>query len=454
MSTIFAPITSINQGGVCVIRISGARSLDCLNKLGIDRSKILPQKTTFQKIIDLKNKEIIDECLVTYFKEPLSFTGEDVIEISIHASNYIFHKISNILRDIEDIRFAEAGEFSKRAFFNNKIGLIEAEAIPDLIASETEMQHKQAIKQLSGKVGQVYDNLRLDIINVLALINAAIDFPDDDLPEDIIKSVNSDIENIKNIIKNIINDGRLGQKIKNGLSLAIIGEPNVGKSTLINFLANSEIAIVSDIAGTTRDVIEAHLDIAGVPVKIADTAGIRHSKDKIEQEGVRRAFKEARISDIKILVLDAKNPKISDQIIELIDKETVIIANKIDEIDNFNQESLDKLSKNSPHLAPFLKNIIKISLKNKINLDLLISSIEQQVKNQIPSQNSAIITKERHRDCLKLALNYIEDFSLNKPIEIAAEDLRLAAQEIAQITGKIDVENILDVIFSSFCIGK
>ncbi len=457
LDTIFAPITSINQSGVCVIRISGDKTLDCLEKLGVNTSKISHQKIIFNKILDLKNNEVIDECLISYFKAPNSFTGQDIAEISIHASTYIFQKISEILSKIEDVRMAQAGEFSKRAFLNNKMSLIEAEAIPDLIASETELQHKQALRQLSGKIGKIYDDLRQKIIEILALIEAVIDFPDEDLPENIIKDIKQNLANIKKIINEILAN-HIAQKIKTGINLAIIGEPNVGKSTLLNFLAKSEIAIVSDVAGTTRDIIETHLNIAGAVVKIADTAGIRTTQDKIEEQGVIRAIKKSKDCDIKILMLDAKKLEISDKIANLIDKNTLVLINKIDEINHLVQQKIDQkisdLIKNKANITFDSQNLLKISLKNQQNLDLLISLLEQEVKKQIPNNNSAIITQERHRSHLKSALAHLEEFSFSKPIELAAEDLRLASQEIGKITGKIGVENILDVIFGSFCIGK
>jgi tRNA modification GTPase len=246
-------------------------------------------KITFQKISDPKTSEIIDEVLVSFFQSPKSFTGEDVAEISIHASPFIAKKIFEILSDQKNCRFAEAGEFSKRAFLNGKLDLVQAEAIPDLIAAETSAQHKQALRQLEGKLGAIYEDWRFRLIEISAMIEAAIDFPDEDLPKNIIDKVESDVVKLKNEIASHLNDNKVGQKIKDGLNLAIIGAPNVGKSSLINFLAQSEVAIVSEIAGTTRDVVETHLSIVGVAVKISDTAGIRETEDKIEAEGIRRA---------------------------------------------------------------------------------------------------------------------------------------------------------------------
>ena len=340
---------------------------------------------------------------------------------------------------------AEAGEFSKIAFLNGKIDLVQAEAIPDLIACETAAQHKQALKQLQGDLGKIYENWRLQIIELLALIESCIDFPDEDLPQNIIDDVSRKLSILKLEINIHLDDKKRGQKIKEGLSLAIIGSPNVGKSSLLNFLAKSEVAIVSEIAGTTRDVIEIHLEIAGVAVKIADTAGIRESEDKIEQEGIRRAYKKAFEADIKMFVLDATHPKISAAEKKLIDENTIIVVNKID---------LLKLEAPNKPLEVNNKNLINLSIKKQQNTDLLIKKLEEKVLEILPQQSSPLITQERYRHFLSSALKALEDFSLDKNIELAAEDLRIASYAIAKITGRIDVDDILDVVFSKFCIGK
>jgi tRNA modification GTPase len=391
-----------------------------------------------QKISDPETKEIIDECLISFFKSPQSFTGEDVAEISIHASSYIFKKIFNILSAIENVRFAEAGEFSKRAFFNGKIDLTQAEAIPDLIASETASQHKQALQQLQGKLGNIYENWRYKLIEISAQIEAAIDFPEDDLPKNLIAKVEDDVQNLAKEIKKHLEDHNIGQKIKQGLSLAILGAPNVGKSSLLNLLAQSEVAIVSDIEGTTRDVVEIHLEIAGVAVRIADTAGLRESSDLIEQEGIKRALKKAESADIKIFLIDASKPEIRPHDEYLIDDNTIIIINKCD------------LAR--PNLA--FNDAITISIIDKTNIQALFQRLERKILEIIPNVNSPLITQERYRILLKDCLKNLEEFSLQKNIELAAEDLRLAAFALGKISGKIDIENILDAVFSKFCIGK
>ena len=433
MTTIFAPITSPIRAGISVIRISGSQTISCLKNLGFHGTP-QHQKVSFQKIRDPQTAEIIDEVLVSFFKSPKSFTGEDVAEISIHASPFIAKKIFEILSNLEDVRFAEAGEFSKRAFLNGKLDLVQAEAIPDLIAAETAAQHKQALRQLEGKLGEIYEDWRFRLIENSAMLEAAIDFPDEDLPKNITDRVEAEVKKLATEIATHLNDKKIGQKIKDGLSLAIIGAPNVGKSSLINFLAQSEVAIVSEIAGTTRDVVEVHLSIAGVAVKISDTAGLRETEDKIEAEGIRRALKKANEADLKIFLVDAGNPILRA---DLIDENTILVENKID---------LLSATKNS--------NLIQISLTNNTNTSTLLKKLEEKILELIPSQNSPLITQERYRIALQNAVSNLENFNLQKNIELAAEDLRMTAREIGKITGKVDIENILDVIFSRFCIGK
>jgi tRNA modification GTPase len=435
MDTIFAVVTAVQKAGVFIIRISGEKALECLIKLGI-KKKLKHQTISFHKIFDPENGNLIDEVLVSFFQSPKSFTGEDIVEINCHGSYFILQKIFLILSEIEGVRIAEAGEFSRRAFLNNKIDLVQAEAIPDLIASESELQHQQSILQLQGQLGKVYESWRNDLIEALAMIEAAIDFPEDDLPQELINKVEQKIKFLIQQIKDHLNDQKIGQKIKDGLSLVIIGKPNVGKSTLINFLTKKELAIVSDIAGTTRDIIEADFFIAGIPIKISDTAGIRDSEDLIEKEGIKRALNKAKEADLKILLIDATDPSFP---INLIDEKTILVINKIDLID-------DK--------KIFDEQMIKISLSKKINLSVLNEQIENRVKKIIPPNKNLLITQERYRICLKNSIANLEKFSLQKNIEISAEYLRIATQEIGKINGKVDIENILDSIFSKFCIGK
>ena len=434
METIFAPITSSNKSSIIIIRISGNKARSCLDYLGVGRN-LVNRRATLQNLVDNKTGELIDQALITFFNHPNSFTGEDVAEIAIHGSIYITTKITNLLLELENVRLAEPGEFSKRAFLNGKIDLVQAEAIVDLIESETQSQHRQALRQLNGNLGIIYDHWRSELINITANLEAFIDFPDEDLPIEIINSLESRVYNLIKEIGEHLNDNGRGEKIRQGLSLAIIGAPNVGKSSLINYLAKSEVAIVSEIAGTTRDVVNVHLNISGVAVIISDTAGIRKTNNSIEKEGVRRSLQKAKDADLKILVIDAGNPKIDHN---LIDEITIVVLNKIDL-----NVGLELEAEN-----------IAISIKNKINLDKLLEKLEKKVQDLTCYNNSPPITRARYRYALKIVLENLSQFSLHKNIEFAAEDLRLAIREIGKINGKVEVDDILEIIFSSFCIGK
>lgn len=435
MLTIFSPITSSSCAGISVIRISGPQTIECLRSLGF-KGTPQHQKVSFQKIFNPKTGEKIDEVLISFFKAPKSFTGEDIAEISIHASPFILKNILEILSAQKNCRLAVAGEFSKRAFLNGKLDLTQAEAIPDLIAAETAAQHRQALQQLEGKLGEIYKNWQTRLIEILAMIAAVIDFPDEDLPQNIIDSVEKNVKNLREEIQKHLDDKKTGQKIKEGLNLAIIGAPNVGKSSLINFLTQSEVAIVSEIPGTTRDIIETHLSIAGMSIKISDTAGIRKTFDVVEKEGICRALQKAATADIKIFMIDAANPVLRD---DLIDKNTIVVVNKIDLAHENFRLALDYLP---------------LSITNKLGIAELLSKLKEKVLELIPQQSSSLITQERYRVALQNCLTSLAEFSLEKNIELAAEDLRFASNEIGKIIGKVDIENILDVIFSRFCIGK
>lgn len=442
MSTIFAPLTLKGLCSVYVIRISGNESLKCLNALGV-KKLLTPQKATLCKLKD-KDNQILDEALVIYFKAPHSFTGEDVVEINLHCSNYIISKVFSILSSIENVRMAERGEFSKRAFLNNKIDLMQAESIVDLINAETEMQHRLAINQLQGKNSNFYNTLRQKIVEILALLEAFIDFPEEDIPQDMQDEILAKISNIKIEIQNNLNDDNVGEKIRDGFHISIIGEPNAGKSTLLNYLSKRDIAIVSDIAGTTRDIIEVSLNIAGIPVILYDTAGIRETEDIIEKEGVKRAIRNANTADIKILVIDSNNLNIDKNIIDLIDKNTIILLNKIDILKNKN------IDKNIFKDA----EILEISLKDKINLDKFLDILKNKLESIVSPNINTTITNERYRNELEKALEYLEFFNFDLPIEINTENIRMSADCIGRITGKINSDEILDNIFSKFCIGK
>ena len=443
MSTIFAPLTLKGLCSVYVLRISGNKTLECLQKLGI-KKELIPQKATVCKIKNT-NGELLDEALVVYFKAPHSFTGEDVAEISLHCSNYIIKQVFSILSSVDNVRLAERGEFSKRAFLNNKIDLMQAESIVDLINAETEIQHKLAIEQLSGRNSNFYNDLRRKVVEVLSILEAFIDFPEEEIPQELEGEILAKVSKIKTDIKNNLNDDKIGERIRDGFKISIIGEPNAGKSTLLNYLSNRDIAIVSDIAGTTRDIIEVNLDIAGIPVVIYDTAGIRETNDIIEREGVKRAIANANTSDIKILVVDSTNIELSQSVLDLIDNNTIILLNKIDLLEA--GYIIDKnIFKDS--------TVIEISITNKLNLDNFLDVLQNKLENMVSPHINTTITNERYRQELLKALDYLELFDFNMPIEINAENIRMVADCIGRITGRVSSDEILGNIFSKFCIGK
>jgi tRNA modification GTPase len=435
--TIFSPIVSIYNSSVITIRISGSNALNCLKTLKVDIATIEPNKIKLKKIFDPETEKLIDNCLISFFQAPNSFTGENVVEISLHGSTYIFSKIVKIFSEIKNMRLAEAGEFSQRAFYNGKMDLVEAEALCDLITSKTSLQHEQALRNMSGKLSNLYEQWRADLISIAANIEALIDFPDEGIPKDLILKIENNTKTLnQKITQHIANDN--GRKINDGIYLSIIGPPNVGKSSLLNFLAKSDVAIVSGIAGTTRDVVSFSLDIGGVEVKIFDTAGIRHTVDEIESLGIKKSFEQHQDCDINIVMFDHESDVqnfLQKHHIE-IKKNTLAIVNKCEEKQKNYQDFLN------------------ISIKENINLEKLMIEIKKKVRILSNIDNSPALTRQRYRYHLKNITEILEEFSLEKEIELIAEDLRYACDEIGKITGRINIEELLDNIFSDFCIGK
>lgn len=442
--TIFAPLTIKGRCSVYLIRISGSKTLDCLREFGI----VKEFKDKKASLCKLKNKdgEILDEALVTFFKEPNSFTGEDVCEISLHCSSYIINTVFDILMNIKGVRLAEHGEFSRRAFLNNKLDLTQAEAINDLINAETKLQHKQAIEQLEGKNSKFFEDLRKNILDINGDIESMIDFPEDDIDENVLQKTQNKINDLVKNIRKILDDNKVGERIKKGLNISIIGEPNVGKSTFFNFLAKKDIAIVSNVEGTTRDILQVCLDINGIPINFSDTAGIRETDDVIEKEGVKRALENAKNADLKILLLSPEKSTISDNFKDVVDKDTLIIFNKIDLFNNNEFEKIKLEFKN--------KNIIGVSLKNGTNTDKVFEYLNNYINKVITPYIGTNITQERYRIELKEAVELLEVINFDLPVEIVAENIRKASFCVGKITGHINTDEVLNNIFGKFCIGK
>lgn len=441
METIFAKSSGIGKAGVAVYRLSGPHALDIAFNL-TKKSTLKEGNIQLAKLHCPKSDKFIDSALVLYFKKPHSFTGEDVIEFHTHGSIAVDKILTSVLLNNFPIRLAEAGEFSKRAFLNNKMDLTSAEGLADLLEAETEQQHKQAAEQMNGELADLYNEWRAKILKIMGLVEAYIDFPDEDIPENILDAIDVDIEELITAHRAHLDDKRRGERLRTGIKLAIFGPTNAGKSSLLNYLSQREVAIVSDIAGTTRDILENYIDINGFPIILADTAGLRVSQDVIEQQGIEKAKQAAKQADIKLLVIEYNEnyEQQIEQFSEYIDENTIIIINKIDKISS------------SPEVNTKF-NPIYISVAKKRNLDQLLENISKIAANLTISDQPAL-TRERHRKLISESLIYLENFSLNKDLVLAAEDLRMSAQAIGQITGHIDPDEVLGEIFANFCVGK
>ena len=443
--TIFALSTGTSKSGIAVIRISGKETKNVLLK--ISKKKIpKPRVATLSEIRDFETNEIIDKGLIIWFPGPDSFTGEDLLELHIHGSKAVISATLSTLSKLDNCRLAEPGEFTKLAFENGKLNLLDVEALSDLISSETEMQRKQALKVLSGDATKKYTNLRNRLIKILSNIEAKIDFPEEDLPENILKNIKLEIKDVINLIEEILDDGRTGEKIRDGFKILILGPTNVGKSTLLNYLSKREVAIVSDIEGTTRDLIEVSLNLDGYPVIITDTAGLRETSDKIESRGVELALRSAKNADLKIIMLDAKNPCFSTFLDDFNDENSILVLNKSDLIDG-------SIKVNNPNI----KKSILISLKDQLNLDVLINEIKKRLKDKFLINDNVLIFRERHRLNLEKCIHHLNFFLENNStneFDKAAEDLRIATRYLGKVVGDVDVEEVLGKIFSDFCIGK
>ena len=441
---IYALSSGPGVSGIAVIRVSGIHTKKIILSL-INGEMPPPRLATLKKFNKVNNSELIDEGILLWFPGPESYTGEDMAEIHVHGSIAVIRSILDQLSKFEDCRLAEPGEFTKIAFQNGKINLLKAESISDLISAETEIQRQQAIKIMSGRSSEKYNSLREKLLKILSNVEAKIDFPEDDLPEDVIKNIKIDSEKIRNEIEKILNDQKVGERIREGFKIAIIGPANAGKSSLLNYLSNRDVAIVSEIAGTTRDVIEAHLNLDGFPVVISDTAGIRESHDEIEKKGIKLALNRAEDADLNIIVIEPKSVNFAGFLNDLISEKSIIVINKIDLGYKSINQQIEKF------------NPIFLSIKNETNLDELINRIKGKLKNKFVSSNETLITRERHRQCLEACLQNLKNFEeKNSQVDFdkAAEDLRLATRDLGMIVGKVDVEEILGSIFSDFCIGK
>ena len=442
--TIYALSTGPGISGIAIVRVSGEDTKKVIELL-TNRKAPEPRIAALRKINIINTSELIDEGIILWFPGPESYTGEDMAEFHIHGSKAVIDALHHSISKVKNCRLAEAGEFTKLAFQNGKINLLKAESIADLISAETEIQRQQAIKIMNGKSADKFNRLREKLLKILSHVEAKIDFPDENLPEDILRNIKKISNEVILNLKKILDDQKVGERIREGFKIAIIGPTNAGKSSLLNHLSNRDAAIVSETAGTTRDVIETHLNIDGYPVVVSDTAGIRDSKNEIEKKGIKLALDKAENADLKLIVIDAKSIDFKGVLKELMDENAILVVNKSDLL----KEDLKSEITNFEHVL--------ISVKNNLNVEDLILKIKNKLQNKFISSEDILITRERHRQHLEQSLNYLKKFEEKNEAEDfdkAAEDLRLATHHLGMIVGKVDVEEILGSIFNDFCIGK
>jgi len=442
--TIYALSSGPGTAGIAVIRVSGKNTVQVIKKLtGSQLPK--PRVATLKKFNKNGGKELIDEGVIIWFPAPNSYTGEDLAEFHVHGSRAVIKAMQSSIAKIKNCRLAEPGEFTKRAFQNGRINLLKAESIADLISAETEIQRKQALKIMSGKSSDKFNSWREKLLKILSHVEAKIDFPEEDLPKNIINKIQKTSNGILNEIKKTLNDQRVGERIREGFKIAIVGPPNSGKSSLLNYLSKRDAAIVSETAGTTRDIIETHLNLDGYPVIVSDTAGIRNSKNEIEKKGIKIALKRAQDADLKLVIITAKNVDFNSVLRELLIKNAILVVNKSDLL----KKKLNMKFRNYEHVL--------ISIKKESNLDKLIVKIKSKLKNKFTTNEDILITRERHRQNLINCVQHLEKFQKKKTardLDKSAEDLRLATRHLGMIVGKVDVEELLGSIFNDFCIGK
>jgi tRNA modification GTPase len=437
--TIFALASGAGAAGVAVIRVSGPRAFEAVTAL-TGEAPPRARTASLRRIADPQTDEALDDGLVLWFQGPASFTGEDVAEFHVHGGRAVVAGVLGALAALPSLRPAEPGEFTRRAFEAGKLDLTAAEAVADLVAAETSGQRRQALRQLDGALGRLYDGWAGRLTRALAHVEAAIDFPDEDLPQDVVDGVEAEVTALAGAIDAHLADGGRGERLRDGLAVAIVGAPNAGKSSLLNALAGRDAAIVSSRAGTTRDVVEVRLDLRGIPVTLADTAGLRETEDEVEAEGVRRALARAEAADLRLAVFDgAAGPDAAT--LALVDADAVPVWNKLDLVGWAPAEIADR-----PASA--------VSAATGQGIDALLTRLGEEAERRVGASETPALTRARHRRALEEARDALRR-SLGAGLpELAAEDLRLAVRALGRITGRVDVEDLLDVIFRDFCIGK
>ena len=433
--TIFTLSTPSGKGAIALVRISGPQAIESFRLLTW-KTNFEPRKASMLTLTDPYTGKMLDyRALVMVYPAPSSFTTEDTVEYNVHGGRAVVEGLLETLGQIPGCRQAEAGEFTKRAFYNGRMDLTEAEAIADIIDAETEVQKLQAIEQAHGTLMRLYHEWADQLAAILAYQEAEIEFPEDDLPGGLTHKQKPQVEELLETIKRHLDDNRRGERLRSGIRIAIVGAPNAGKSSLMNALARRDVAIVSEEAGTTRDVIEVHLDLGGYPVILADTAGLRETVNKIEQEGIRRAEKAAEESDILLALFDGTLPE-KDASTQKLDSEKTLVVHTKSDLVNKKGEG------------------IYVSSTTGDGIDVLLKVLTAKVSQAFKFKPGPVLTRERHRVALKETATSLERCLGTLQPELAAEDLRLALRSLGSVTGRVHVEEILDKIFLTFCIGK
>jgi tRNA modification GTPase len=438
--TIYALSSGLGRAGVAVVRISGPDAANVVKKLS--GALPVPRQAVLRKIVSARDGTLLDRGLILWFPAPSSFTGEDVAEFHVHGGLAVVRALFEELGGMPGLRAAAAGEFTRRAFSNGKFDLVEVEGLADLVEARTERQRRQAIRQAEGSASEVLNGWRDQLVQVLARLEAAIDFVDEaHVSESALVNSGERLRAIVAEVEAELERGRQGERLREGLRVVLAGLPNVGKSSLLNWLAKKEAAIVSPIAGTTRDVVEAHLNLGGLPIILQDTAGLRAaSSDEIEIEGIARANAALGEADLVLWVASPDVP--ASWVPHSFDSDTIWIWNKAD------LALPDKKRENAGRFR-------LVSAKTGEGIEILEKSIIDRLQSLVAGGEAAIITRQRHRDSLQAMLKHLRAASrMGQPLEIIAEEVRLATYEIGRLTGFVEVESLLDKIFEEFCIGK
>ena len=442
--TIFAPASAAGKAAVALVRVSGGAAGGALRRLTGDAPLPEPRRATLRAIREPESGQEIDRAMVLWFPAPASYTGEDVAEFHVHGGRAVIAALLRALGGMDGLRPAEAGEFSRRAFEYGKLDLTAAEGIADLIEAETEIQRRQALRQSEGALGALYEGWRGRLLVIRALLESTIDFSDQELPDGVLDPVAPQVRDIAGEIEAHLADDHWGERLRDGVQVAILGPVNSGKSSLINRLAGRDAAIVAPQAGTTRDIVEVRLDIAGWPLTVADTAGLRAAEGAVEAEGIRRARARGEVADLNIVMLDgARWPEGVEEAEKLADERAIFVLNKSDLLD-----------RDAPGAHIGGREALNISCKTGEGLDELLAKLRENLEERHLFSAAPLPTRGRHRHALEKCLESLHRYDIDAGQELAAEDLRLAADSLGRITGRVDIEQVLDIIFKEFCIGK